>query len=233
MSAYKHRMNRIFAWGATGAGAVNIGLLLMGLAGRLLGIPVSGVWLYFGSISFFLLIVSLPLWFITWLAGWGKSPAGRFSRAARQGAQTGEMVLWTGIGLAGCALAILIAIRLLAHQSKLEEAVLAAGIGLFVGVVGNQALRVGLNLNRDPRRAGRIARTTSRALNILAIAIVVLGPAVSVVWTISTAIFMGEEWGWMALVAPITLVYPIIAGAGLAAVVGAIGLGFSFVGKKH
>ncbi len=235
MSAGKHRLNRILAWSAKGAAAAYIGLLLIALAGRLLGADLSGDWLLLEIIGFFgflLMMVSAPLWFLTWLAGWGKSPAGRFNRAASQGVRTGGTVLWAGLGLAGCVLAVLIAIRLFAAQSPPEETAFAAGLGLFVGIFGLQALRVGLNLNRDPRRAGQIARTTSQAAKSLALAIVVISPVVSVVWTVWTAIGMGEEWGWAVLVSPITLGYPILAGAGLVAIIGAVALVFAYVGKK-
>lgn len=236
MSARKHRLNRILGWCAAGSAAAFFGYLLTALVGRQVGAAMSGARLFTEFVGFFsilLLIVSAPLWLLTWLAGWGKAPAGRFSRAATQGVRTGGTVLRTGLGLAGCVLAVLIAIRLVSAPSRPEETAVAAGLGLFAGIFGTQALRVGLILNHDPRRAGHIARTTSRALRILAIAIVVLSPFVSVVWTVWTVIALGEGRGWAILTSAITLVSPILAGAAVAAVIGAVALGFADVGKRH
>ncbi|WP_370321483.1 hypothetical protein [Oricola sp.] len=236
MSARKHRLNRILGWCAAGSAATYFGILVVALVGRLVGASMSGLGSFpgvIGFLSFLLLIVSAPLWLLSWLAGWGKSPEGRFSRAARQGVRTGGTVLWTGLGLAGCVLAVLIAIRLIAAPSRGDEAALAAGLGLFAGLFGVQAFRVGFSLNRDPRRAGDIARTTSRALQSLAIAVIAVSPVVSVVWTIWTIVGLGEGRGWAVLTSALTLVYPIIAGAVVAAVIWVVALAFAYVGRRH
>lgn len=152
---------------------------------------------------------------------------------AKQVRQWGGKALWSGIGLTGCILTLLIAMRLLSAPSAPEETATAVGIAVFAGIIGAQALRVGLNLHQDPQRAGLIGRTTARILRTFAVMVVLLSPVVSIIWTVVTAIGMGENWGWALLTSAVTLVYPILVGVGISTVMGLVSLSFAYVGKRH